>query len=100
MFKKKDINIIKSKYKIIYLYRYKIKFLILKSIFINRNLKNKLRVYAYLLLNNTKVINKKYHKICKFNGFRKNVNKFTGLGRHELNRLSILGKMQNISVNS
>lgn len=53
-----------------------------------------------MILNNNKILNKKYHKICKFSGYRKNVNKFTGIGRHELNRKATLGQLQNISVNS
>lgn len=100
MFRKRELNILKSKYKIIFMCRYKIKFLILKSIFINKNLKNNLRAYAYLILNGKKIINNKYHKICKFSGYRKNVNRLTGLGRHELNRMGILGKLQNIAINS
>lgn len=100
MSKHRQINVLKCKYKYIYLVRYKIKFLILKSIFYNRNIKNNVRAYAYLLLNNSKIINKKYHKICKFSGYRKNVNKFLGLGRHELNRMATLGKLQNINVNN
>jgi len=97
---KRTKNIVKNKYTCIYTYRNKIKNIILKSIFFNRNLKIINRAYAYLLLNNNKIINNKYHKICKFSGYRKNVNKITGIGRHELNRKAILGQLQNISVNS
>lgn len=96
----KKINILKSKYKYIYIYRNKIKNIILKSIFHNRGDNVLTRSYAYLLLNNNKTINQKYHKICKFNGFRKNVNKIMGMGRHEINKKAILGKLQNVSVNS
>ena len=97
---RRRLGVLKSKYKIIYIYRNRLKNIILKSVFYNRNLKVLLRSYAYLLLNNNKILNKKYHKICKFNGFRKNVNKLFGIGRHELNRKAILGQLQNISVNS
>jgi len=100
MLNRKKINILKSKYKIIYIYRNKLKDIILKSIFYNRNLKTINRAYAYLIINNSKLINKKYNKICKFNGFRRNVNKLLGIGRHELNRKAILGQLQNVSVNS
>ena len=100
MFTRKKRNILKSKYKIIYVYKKQIKNIILKSIFYNRNIKILDRSYSYLILNSTKILNKKYHKICKFNGFRKNVNKLFGFGRHELNRKAILGQLQNISVNS
>lgn len=97
---RRRINILKSKYKVIYVYKNKLKNIILKSIFYNRNIITLKRSYAYLLLNSNKLINKKYHKICKFNGFRKNVNKLFGIGRHELNRKAILGQLQNVSVNS
>lgn len=97
---RRRINILKSKYKLIYIYKNKLKNLILKSIFYNRNYKTLNRSYSYLLLNNSKLLNKKYQKICKFNGFRRNVNKHLGLGRHELNRKGILGQLQNVSVNS
>lgn len=93
-------NILKSKYKYIYIYKNKIKHTILKSIFFNRNIKTIVRSYAYMNLNSTKVLNRKYHKICKFSGYRKNVNRFLGIGRHELNRKATLGLLQNISVNS
>ena len=93
-------NILKSKYKCIYVFKNKIKHIILKSIFFNRNVKTLIRSYAYLNLNNAKILNKKFHKICKFSGYRKNVNKFLGIGRHELNRKATLGLLQNISVNS
>jgi len=93
-------NILKTKYKCIYTCKNKIKNIILKSIFFNRNIKIINRAYAYLLLNNNKIINNKYHKICKFSGYRKNVNKIIGIGRHELNRKAILGQLQNVSVNS
>lgn len=100
MLRRKKINLLQSKYKIIYIYKNKIKNIILKSMFYNRNLKIVSRSYAYLHLINNKLINKKYHKICKFTGFRKNVNKLFSIGRHELNRKAILGELQNISVNS
>jgi len=93
-------NILKTKYKCIYICKNKIKNIILKSIFFNRNIKIINRAYAYLLLNNNKILNNKYHKICKFSGYRKNVNKIIGIGRHELNRKAILGQLQNVSVNS
>jgi hypothetical protein len=93
-------NILKSKYKCIYIYKHKIKSIILKSIFFNRNIKILNRSYAYLIINNNKIINKKYHKLCKFSGYRKNVNKILGFGRHEINRKGILGLLQNVSVNS
>lgn len=99
LFKRKK-DILKSKYKNIYILRNKVKNIILKSIFYNRNTKAITRAYSYMILNNAKIINKKYQKICKFSGYRKNVNKLLGLGRHELNRKAILGKLQNISVNS
>jgi hypothetical protein len=97
---KRTKNIVKNKYKCIYIYRNKMKNIILKSIFFNRNIKIINRAYAYLILNNNKIVNNKYHKICKFSGYRKNVNKIVGIGRHELNRKAILGQLQNISVNS
>ena len=97
---KKKINILKNKYKLIYIYKNKLKNIILKSIFYNRNLVVNYRAYSYMIINNNKLLNKKYHKICKFNGFRKNVNKIFGLGRHEVNRQAILGNLQNINVNS
>jgi hypothetical protein len=100
MLVKRKINVLKSKYKYIYIYKNKLKSLILKGIFFNRNIKIIRRSYSYLLINNSKILNKKYHKICKFNGFRKNVNKILGIGRHELNRKAILGQLQNVSVNS
>jgi len=100
MFTRKKRNILKSKYKIIYIYKKQLKNKILKSIFFNRNIDVLTRSYSYLILNSVKILNKKYHKICKFNGFRKNVNKLFGIGRHELNRKAILGQLQNISVNS
>lgn len=100
MLNRKNRNILKSKYKLIYIYRNKLKNVILKSIFFNRNIKTLDRAYSYLIISNFKLINKKYHKICKFSGFRKNVNKLFGIGRHELNRKAILGQLQNISVNS
>jgi len=100
MLNRKKINILKSKYKLIYIYKNKLKSIILKSNFFNRNINVLNRSYSYLILNNSKILNKKYHKICKFNGFRKNVNKLFGIGRHELNRKAILGQLQNISVNS
>lgn len=53
-----------------------------------------------MLLNNYKLLNKKYHKICKYSSYTKSINKNIGLGRHELNRKAILGKLQNIRVNS
>nr|YP_010411957.1 ribosomal protein S14 [Tetrahymena rostrata]QBI37883.1 ribosomal protein S14 [Tetrahymena rostrata]QBI37927.1 ribosomal protein S14 [Tetrahymena rostrata]QGS65260.1 ribosomal protein S14 [Tetrahymena rostrata]URP31117.1 ribosomal protein S14 [Tetrahymena rostrata] len=93
-------NTLKSKYKKIYIYRNKLKNIILKSLFYNRNIKTLNRSYSYMILNNNKILYKKYHKICKFNGYRKNVNKFTGIGRHELNRKGTLGQLQNISLNS
>lgn len=100
MLNRRRTNTLKSKYKLIYIYKNKLKNIILKSIFYNRNLNTLNRAYAYLIINNNKILNKKYHKICKFSGFRKNVNKLFGIGRHELNRKAILGQLQNISVNS
>lgn len=99
LFKRRK-DILKCKYKKIYIFKNKIKNIILKSIFFNRNLTTLNRAYAYMLLNNSKILYKKYHKICKFSGYRKNVNKFTGIGRHELNRKATLGQLQNISMNS
>jgi hypothetical protein len=100
MLRRKKLNLLKSKYKLIYIYKNKIKNLILKSMFNNRNITIIYRAYAYLHIINNKTINQKYHKICKFTGFRKNVNKLFSIGRHELNRKAILGELQNISVNS
>lgn len=97
---KRRANILKNKYKLIYIYKNKLKNIILKSIFYNRNIKTLDRACAYLVINNNKLLNKKYYKICKFSGFRKNVNKILGMGRHELNRKAILGQLQNVSVNS
>lgn len=97
---KRRANILKNKYKLVYIYKNKLKNIILKSIFYNRNIKILNRACAYLIINNNKLLNKKYHKICKFSGFRKNVNKILGIGRHELNRKAILGQLQNVSVNS
>lgn len=97
---KRKKNIIKTKYKYIYIYKNKLKNIILKGIFYNRNVKTIYRAYAYMILNNNKIINKKYHKICKFTGYRRSVNKVLGLGRHELNRKAILGQLQNVSINS
>ncbi len=78
----------------------KFKIKILKSIFFNRNIKYNYRAYVFLILNNSKILNKKLHKICKFSGYRKNVNKITSIGRHQINRLATVGKLQNISVNN
>nr|NP_049580.1 ribosomal protein S14 [Tetrahymena pyriformis]AAD41925.1 ribosomal protein S14 [Tetrahymena pyriformis] len=99
LFKRRK-DILKCKYKKVYIFKNKIKNIILKSIFFNRNIKTITRSYSYMLLNNNKILNKKYHKICKFSGYRKNVNKFLGIGRHELNRKATLGQLQNISINS
>lgn len=99
MYKRRK-NILKCKYKKIYILKNKIKNIILKSIFYNRNIKTIYRSYSYLILNNEKILNKKYHKICRFSGYRKNVNKILSIGRHETNRKGILGQLQNISVNS
>lgn len=97
---RKKKNILKCKYKKIYIYKNKIKNIILKSIFYNRNIKTIYRAYIYILINNEKILNKKYQKICKFSGYRKNVNKILGIGRHEINKKGILGQLQNISINS
>lgn len=99
LFKRRK-NILKCKYKKIYIYKNKIKNLILKSIFYNRNIKTIVRAYSYIVLNNEKILNKRFHKMCKFNGYRKNVNKLLSMGRHEINKKGILGQLQNISVNS
>lgn len=100
MLRKFKIKILKNKYKQLYKVKYKIKEIILKNIFFNRNITYKYRAYAFLILNNSKILNKKLHKICKFSGYRKNVNKITSIGRHQINRLATVGKLQNISVNS
>lgn len=97
---KRRINTLKCRYKKIYIFKNKIKNIILKSIFYNRNIKTIQRAYSYMVLNNEKILYKKYHKICRFSGYRKNVNKFVGIGRHELNRKATLGQIQNITVNS
>ncbi len=96
----RDINILKNKYKRILNLKLKLKLLILKSIFFNRNLNCSIRNISYFHLINNKILNKKYYKICKYSGYSKSLNKFTGYGRHELNRRGILGKLQNISINS
>nr|YP_004841720.1 ribosomal protein S14 [Ichthyophthirius multifiliis]AEL89262.1 ribosomal protein S14 [Ichthyophthirius multifiliis] len=96
----KKINILKIKYKYIYIYKNKIKFNILKSMFLNRNINSNNRVFSYLIINQKKIINNKTYSMCKFSGYTKNVNRFISLGRHELNREAILGKLQNIKINS
>lgn len=100
MLRKKKIKLLKNKYKQIYIVSNKIKHIILKSIFFNRNIKTQIRAFSYLKLNSLKLLNLKYHKICKFSSYSKSINKFVGLGRHEVNRKAILGKLQNINVNS
>lgn len=99
LFKRRK-NILKCKYKKIYIYRNKIKNIILKSIFYNRNIKTIYRSYSYLILNNERNLNKRYQKICRFSGYRKNVNKLLSIGRHEVNRKGILGQLHNICVNN
>jgi hypothetical protein len=96
----RSINIIKNKYKRLLTLKVKLKYIILKSIFFNRNLICNIRNISYLNIITKKTLNKKYYKICKYSGYSKSLNKFTGYGRHELNRIAILGKLQNININS
>ena len=94
----KKIN--KVKFKKIFIFKFKIKNIILKSMFYNRNLNTNYRVYSLFLLNKQTQLNKKYYKLCKFSGYKKNVNKYLDLGRHELNRSAIIGRLQNVTINS
>lgn len=96
----KKKKLLKIKYKRLFSCKFKIKYLILKSLYFNRNQLTSNRSVINLIIKQKKYINNRYFNSCRFSWYNKSVNKFTGFGRHELNRRAILGELQNISINS
>lgn len=72
--------------------------LIKKSIFHNRTIDKKIRLYAFITLKKTTTL--KNHNVCLFTGRKKGINSKLNMTRHQLNKLSKHIKLQNFKTNS
>lgn len=95
--KKQKQRILKNQINSCLILKFEIKNLILKSILINNNLKNKNRLLSFYLLRKKK---KKNKKICLLSGHFRGTNTKLNLSRHNLNYLSKLGLLQNFQIKS
>jgi len=91
-------NILKIKLLKIKLLKNIINNLIKKSIFHNRNISKKTRLYAFLNINKKNSI--KDNNICLFTGRKKGIITKFCLSRHQLNKISKHTKLQNFQTNS
>ena len=99
MLKKKENRIIRSKIKNIIIIKYLYINIILKSIFQNRNIKNKKRLFSFL---NTKKLKKNttLNNYCLLNGQTNGLNKKLNISRHSLNNLLKFNILNNFKIKS
>lgn len=91
-------NILKIKLLKIKLLKNIINNLIKKSIFQNRNISKKIRLYAFFNIKKKNAI--KDNNICLFTGRKKSISSKLCMSRHQLNIISKSTKLQNFKTNS
>jgi ribosomal protein S14 len=91
-------NILKIKLLKIKLLKNLINNIIKKSIFQNRNINKKIRLFSFFNIKKRK--SNKNNKVCLFTGRRKGIIPNFNLSRHQLNKITKYGKLQNFKTNS
>ena len=91
-------NILKVKLLKIKLLKNLINNIIKKSIFHNRNIKKKIRLFAFFNIKRKNSI--KDNNICLFTGRRKSIMTKLNMSRHQINKISKHVKLQNFKNNS
>lgn len=100
MLDKRNKYIIRDKIRRSILIKYKYITIIQKSMFHNRYLSKKNRIFFFFYLNTNRLSSKKIKNICNISGEHKAVNKKLLLTRFQINYSSILNKLQNFKINS
>jgi hypothetical protein len=97
---RREKYIIRDNYRRALKIKYKYIAFIEKSLFLNRNLSKKKRLFIFLKINLKKISHKKVKNICIKSGESKAVNKKLLFCRFQTNYISILNKLQNFKINS
>lgn len=100
MLNKKSKIYLKDKIRRSVIIKYKYLNLIQKSLFQNRYLCKKKKLYFLYLLNLNKVSAVKKKNICLISAENKSVNKKLVMTRFQINYSSVLNKLQNFKINS
>ena len=82
--------------------RCELKLMLLKSVKLNKNIKNKNRTYAYskVILTPRRYKFTRYTQTCTISGKSKGVWSFCNLNRHKLNELNRNGSLLNVKPTS
>jgi ribosomal protein S14 len=99
---KKNINISTEKLKRLYYIKLEIRKLILKSLVLNKNIKNNYRLYANLQirLKPKRASISKQHKVCLINGNQRGIFNNFNLSRHALKTMGLQNRLQNVKTQS
>ena len=99
MLNKKENRIIRSNIKNIIIIKFIYLNMITKSIFQNRNIKNKKRLFSYFSFKKLKK-NTTLNNYCLLNGQTNGLNKNLNISRHNMNSLLKLGVINNFKIKS
>ena len=99
---KRNINISTEKIKRLKYIKTELRKVILKSIVLNKNIKNTLRLHASIKCRSLpkRASIAKQHKVCTLNGRQRGVYPKFMLSRHMLKNLGLHNKLQNIRTQS
>jgi len=100
MLKHNSKSILKTKLLKIIILKNIVSNLIKKSIFQNRNIKAKIRLFAFFNLNKNKITKTKIKNTCLLTGRKKSINKQLHFSRHQLNIISKNNNLHNFKINS
>lgn len=96
----KEKFLLRDNLKRTYILKYKYFYKINKSLYLNRTLSQRRKIFAFYNISVKFKTVRKIKNICSLSGSCRSVNKNTLFSRYQLNYLSILNKLQNFKVNS